>query len=219
MRIFHVVRLFGKEPRHMEAFSSWLPIYENGVVGIHITDLPRGGKQVKDDRNLIFLKDMLGLGHACMEDKDDILVWCNDDVILDPKIQEWAMKDVAANGAMTMRRFEPEDPIGVHMGRELFAFTKEWLDRHMDSIPDFLIGCPFFDLVVAAYIRKQNGLKSTLDNMKEDYPLCEATERYAIHHAHKSSWAGINEFKYPGNLHNRQLAKDWCAENMPSLCL
>lgn len=219
MRIFHTLNVHGKTERHKKAKSSWMPLYEDGVIGVWIDEFPRTAKTIGDTRDLPYLKDVLAIGMAIATQSDDIIMWSNDDVILDPRIEQWCLDEVSANDAMSMRRFEPENPEMIHLGRELLAFKKEWLEKNWNDIPDFILGCPCFDIVMAAFIRKQKGLKSTLANMSEDYPLCEATERYAIHHAHPSAWAGKDEYKRIGNIHNKQLAKEWCHKNMPTLHL
>lgn len=203
----------------MQARDSWRIIYDMGVVPLWFNNPQRTSSLIRDSRNLPYLKDMLGYAVDSTSLNNDIILWCNDDVVLDPRIQDWCMTDVLVNQAMSMRRFEAEHPNDSHIGRELFAFTREWLVDNLPSIPDFLIGCPCFDIVLAAIIRNQKGIFSTLENMTEDFPDCDSTERFAIHEYHVSSWAGKNEFRFPGNNHNRTLARAWCRANMPSLNL
>lgn len=214
--IFHVSHLNEKPiSRHLLARSTWESL---DMIGIYPTEYPRTALDIGDPRRLPYLRSLLEAGMMQAMEESDIIMWCNDDVQLDPRIVDWCNTEVAARGALSMRRLEPGQP-HIHMGRELFAFRYDWLLKNLHRIPDFIIGCPFFDLVIAAKIRKRVGFISTIYNMTEDMPGCDATERYAIHEAHESSWAGKNEHVFPANLHNKKLAKKWCMENMPSLQL
>lgn len=222
MLIIHVTSIFGTSERHSRARDSWSALYENGVVPLWFNGpvhLRRTSDDIGDHRHLPYFNDMLHFSLDMSSSENDVIFWCNDDVILDPRIQDWLTGDVLRNEAMSMRRFEPERPDEVHIGRELFGFTKAWLNRNLAFFPDFLTGCPCFDIVLAAIIRKEKGIDSTLDNMLQDFPDCDSVERHAIHHHHPSAWAGKNEYKYPGNNHNRRLAKEWCSFHMPSLQL
>ncbi len=106
-----------------------------------------------------------------------------------------------------------------HMGRDLFAFTKEWLEKNFDEIPDFLMGCPCFDLALAAQIRKYHGIKSTIDNFVTDFWPAETPHRLCLHEPHRSSWAGKFEHRLPGNLWNKKLANEYFAANKMDICL
>jgi hypothetical protein len=86
-----------------------------------------------------------------------------------------------------------------------------------DNIPDFLLGAPFWDLCLAAIIRKDRGINTTKENLNLDFFPCETTHRYALHEDHASSWAGENEYVYPANKRNRALFEDYCRTQMPSL--
>jgi hypothetical protein len=213
--------------RHQRAEDQRMKLcQEHEVVILRMTEPPEGrsSKNMGDRRNLPYLKDLLRVGlDFCQENNpspSDVIVWTNDDVMIDPRLIPYCRSVVRMIGATSMRRIEPgDDPKNPHMGRELFCFTKKWLDDNLDTIPDFIIGGPFFDLVMAALIRKQRGIESTVENMKEDIYPCDCEHRYAFHDPHPSSWAGAEEHTLPANLHNRTLARKWCSENMPSLKL
>lgn len=209
--------------RHVKARTSWEAlVIEEDLVVIAVDQPPpkRTALAIGDPRNLPFLNDLLTIGMKVAEDPNDIIIWTNDDVQLDRQICPWARSMVRLHGAVSMRRSEIGDTSGeIHMGRELFAFTRQWLEENLDSIPSFYVGCPFFDIVLAAIIRKQHGITSTIENIKEDLYPSDSEHRYALHEPHPSSWAGENEFKFPANLHNRKMAKEWCANNMPTLKL
>lgn len=217
--IFHVVDIFGTTDRHQKARKSWDAIYSAGVVPCHKSSYQRTAKGVGDTRELPYLRDLLAVGLSRSTNPDDIILWCNDDVVLIPEIVQFCQDEVAPNGAVSMRRFEPTNPGAVHIGRELLAFRKDWLSAQISKFPDFILGCPFFDIVIAAIIRKHYGIKSTIENMTCDMPPADSIRRYAHHDTHPSGWAGVNEHRFAGNLHNRKLALNWAAFHMPSLSL
>jgi hypothetical protein len=180
-----------------------------------MASLTRDAKVIGDDRELPFLKDLFRRALERAE-QGDLIIWTNDDNGLDVKIVDWAKGHLAEHSSASMRR--PDEP-GVHVGRDLFGFSREWLAANIDDMPDFICGAPLFDLVIAAMIRKTHGITSALQNMHHDIMPAECPARYVLHEAHKSSWAGANEHTLPANLHNRRLAHIWCANNMPTLNL
>jgi hypothetical protein len=206
--IVHTVHMWGDSPRHKRAQGTWQYIYGQGVKPLHLSEYVRDSRSLGDSRQLPYLKEVLRRGMAACKKDLDVVLWTNDDIGLDPGIVEWCMESVVADGALSMRRNE-----SGHMGRDLFAFTKGWLNNHFQSIPDFVLGCPCFDLALAAQIRKFHGIKSTMDNFVLDIWPAETPHRYALHENHPSSWAGEKEHIYKANLHNKKLANDYFRRN------
>jgi len=210
--------------RHKRAGESREKLANAGAwVLEYITDdpanpAPRTAMDIGESRPLPYLKDLLTAALGMSDKDDDVIIWTNDDVQIDPQAVLWAASEVRLHGAISMRRSEPGSS-EIHMGRELFAFTSKWLKANLDSIPDFILGAPCFDIVLAALIRKLHGINSTVGNMSADLYPSDTEHRYAIHEKHDSGWAGANEFSYPANLHNMKLAREWCRSNMPSLRL
>lgn len=161
-------------------------------------------------RKLPFLKDILRKGLEMASEDLDIIVWTNDDISFGPEIMEWCAKSVQADAAVSMRRNEED-----HMGRDLFAFTKQWLKREFDDIPDFVQGVPYFDLALAAKIRKYHGIQTTYDNLKDDIWPAETHHRLALHEPHPPSWRGGGAV----NLRNKQLANEWFSRNRREILL
>lgn len=215
--IIHVTHLHNAPTdRHKRAYASWKKIPE--IKTIHQQFYGRSSRDIGDARLLPYFKDLINYAMRHCGKLDDVILWCNDDVQLDPNIVAWCNNAVVDCGALSMRRHEP-GIITTHMGRELFGFRSDWIRSRIDKIPDFIIGSPFFDLIIAAFIRKESGYNSTIENMLDDIDFCDSKCRFAIHEPHPSSWAGPNEHKYPANIYNKRLAKEWCRRNMPSLKL
>lgn len=213
-RLAHVVHRFGTTPRHKRAAATWEYVYAQGVIPVHTSEYARSSFDMGDPRKLPYLKDVLKRGLDSLKNPTDGIIWANDDCGLATGIVEWYYGHVEPNGAMSMRRDE-----SGHMGRDLFSFTKEWLERHWDAIPDFLMGCPCFDLVLAALIRKYHGIMSTKDNFITDIWPAESPHRLCLHEPHKSTWAGKFEHTLPGNVYNRKLANEWFQLNMANIYL
>lgn len=144
------------------------------------------------------------------------MIFQNSDVALEPNAIREMRRHAALFGAFSMRRKEPGQSY-VHIGREVFGFRSDWLESHIDQIPEFYMGAPYFDLVMAALIRKERGVVSTVENMATDFYPCEMEAGPAIHEPHASSWAGDQEYTLPANQVNRLEAAKWCAANCPSL--
>lgn len=172
-----VVDRFGKEKRHREALKS-----QQNAFGMWFgaSGIDRTAQEIGDPRPLPMLKEMLSRAVMFTSDRD-IIVWTNDDVkILDlfPVVNH-----ARVFGAASVRR----DP--NHIGREMFAFRWDWLADRLRDFPDVAVACPWFDLAVAAWIRKQFGWNSTMQNLEWDLYPCEiANDNLFIHPDHESSW-------------------------------
>jgi hypothetical protein len=94
----------------------------------------------------------------------------------------------------------------AHIGRELFAFRWDWLADRFYNFPDCVTASPWFDLVVAAWIRRQFGWVSTMDNLLQDrYPAEIPNENILFHPDHESSWK--KSMKDPASLWNERILK------------
>jgi hypothetical protein len=189
-----IVDRFGMEKRHIEAFKSQEETFDLNLTTNHIE---RDARSIGDPRPLPMLKEMLTKAVKFSQGRD-IIIWTNDDVqILDlNKIKS----HVARFGAVGIRR----DP--SHMGRELFAFRWDWLVDRLYHFPDCAVASPWFDLAVAAWIRKQFGWVSTMDNFIEDrYPAEIPNDGILYHPPHDSSWTG--NMGMPASTWNQRIFK------------
>jgi hypothetical protein len=192
--VWAIVDRFGQEKRHREAFKSQKAHFDHMLTAENIL---RNANNIGDRRPLPMLKEMLAKALKFTKGRD-IIVWTNDDVqiINLHKVVEHCRRF----GAVGVRR----DP--AHIGRELFAFRWDWLADRIYNFPDCAVASPWFDLAVAAWIRRQFGWVSTMDNLIEDrYPAEIPNEKILYHQDHPSSWTGSME--RPASKWNERIFK------------
>lgn len=190
--VWAIVDRFGQEKRHREAFKSQKKAFNHLLT----PNLERTAQAIGDDRPLPMLKEMLTKAVKFSQGRD-IIIWTNDDV--DILNLDLVVDHVRKFGVVGIRR-DPD-----HIGRELFAFRWDWLADRLYHFPDCAVAAPWFDLAVAAWIRKQFGWVSTLDNLGKDLYPCEMpNQNIFIHPNHKSSWVGEKE-NYPAALWNKRI--------------
>jgi len=189
-----IVNRFGQEKRHREAFKSQEKAFNHLLTAQNIA---RTAQEIGDSRPLPMLKEMMAKAIKFSSGRD-VVVWTNDDVqILDlaPVVDH-----VRKFGAVGVRR----DP--AHIGRELFAFRWDWLADRLYNFPDCAVASPWFDLAVAAWIRRQFGWVSDMDNLGKDFYPCEIPNDGILHHPpHESSWTGNMET--PASKWNERIFK------------
>jgi hypothetical protein len=191
--IWAIVDRFGQEKRHREAFKSQKQAFDHMLTAENV----RTAQEIGDSRPLPMLKEMLAKALKFTKGRD-VIVWTNDDV----QIQDLhpVVSHCRRFGAVGVRR----DP--AHIGRELFAFRWDWLADRIYNFPDCAVASPWFDLAVAAWIRRQFGWVSTMDNLIEDrYPAEIPNEKILHHPDHPSSWTGSME--RPASKWNERIFK------------
>jgi hypothetical protein len=192
--VWAIVDRFGQEKRHREAFKSQKAHFDHMLTADNIH---RTANNIGDRRSLPMLKEMLAKALKFAKGRD-IIVWTNDDVqiINLHKVVEHCRRF----GAVGVRR----DP--NHIGRELFAFRWDWLADRIYNFPDCAVASPWFDLAVAAWIRRQFGWVSTMDNLIEDrYPAEVPNEKILFHEDHPSSWT--DSMDRPASKWNERIFK------------
>jgi hypothetical protein len=192
--VWAIVDRFGQEKRHREAFKSQKAHFDHMLTADNIH---RTANNIGDRRSLPMLKEMLAKALKFAKGRD-IIVWTNDDVqiINLHKVVEHCRRF----GAVGVRR----DP--NHIGRELFAFRWDWLADRIYNFPDCAVASPWFDLAVAAWIRRQFGWVSTMDNLIEDrYPAEIPNEKILHHQDHPSSWT--DSMDRPASKWNERIFK------------
>jgi hypothetical protein len=192
--VWAIVDRFGQEKRHREAFKSQKAHFDHMLTADNIH---RTANNIGDRRPLPMLKEVLAKALKFTKGRD-IIVWTNDDVqiINLHKVVEHCRRF----GAVGVRR----DP--NHIGRELFAFRWDWLADRIYNFPDCAVASPWFDLAAAAWIRRQFGWVSTMDNLIEDrYPAEIPNEKILYHEDHPSSWT--DSMDRPASKWNERIFK------------
>lgn len=237
--LYHVVERHDEKdvpsvPRKQDAWKSWDDLYRTGnVVPCHLWEpYPRNSKEtIKDKRVLPYLKDVLSLGMTQAQ-PDDIIMFTNDDNPLHPELPDIVRLHCALWGCACAQRSEFRKPVPSleqtpdaiaaqgerHMGRDMFAFTKRWLEANWAELPDFILGASDWDLCLAAMLRLQWGIRSNRQNMEQQIWPCEIPWGYVLHRFHPPRWnAPSNRDAAPSQIYNRRLHKEWAAKHLPEL--
>jgi hypothetical protein len=229
-RVWHAVERHEyaqPDKRVMAAWASWDTLYADGsLLPSHLWNYPRSAKSIGDTRDLPYLKDVLL--HAMNQAADaDIIMWTNDDNLLHGEVADYVKFHVSVFGPCTSFRSEFRGLVpslrlpprqwdfgtSKHMGRDLFAATKEWLVRHWGELPDFLIGCSDFDLCLATWVRNQYGYTTTNQNIAEAKFPADAVRGHIGHQYHNSHWSRPDYGNVSaGQKHNRRLFREWAAK-------
>lgn len=235
-RLFHVVERHTEpdkreQKRKRAAMQSWDTLYvDNGVIPVHYYNYERDARMIGDQRDLPFLKDALKFGMA-QASLNDILFFTNDDVWLHPSTADLLLFQTSVYGACCAQRVDFSKPIPSgktpdelaemghkHFGRDLFAFTMEWLTAKWDEIGDFLIGASDFDLCLCAMIRKDHGLLSTKRLFKDIFYPSEIPLGYVCHCIHQAKWTEPKNIDTGASQrHNRSLFRAWGEKHCPTL--
>lgn len=240
-RIFHVCERH-EEPtppnlqevsRKNFAQASWDILYAKGIVPCHYWDYKRTAEDIGDKRALPYLKDVLKFGMDQAGD-EDIIMWTNDDNWLHPELPEIVSLHCSLWDVCCSQRCEFDSksgPLGVgkppewyaakgqsHMGRDLFAFTKRWLVKRWDSLPDFILGASDFDLALACMVRLEWGIPTDRKNIENSLWPCELPRGYIAHEYHPPKWCDPKTINTaPAQIHNRLLFREWARTRLPNL--
>lgn len=219
--------VFNEYRRQTNALNSWLELYKTGrVIPCHVWDPPRTSADVGDFRKLPYLKDLLVEGLTLAKD-NDWLVLTNDDTILHPKLPDLIDNLPAGIEAVSSFRieFDKGSPISTDMdppslaklydrdlGRDLFAFSAQWVKENWFEIPDFFMGEVNWDLVMTLLIRDKLGIFTDHSNILAPIPEVEMPMGYVLHERHVRQWQKLPALN-PAKTHNCNLAKAWCKEH------
>jgi hypothetical protein len=227
----HDDRGMEESSRKAIARKSWDFLYNTrGVLPCHYTNYVRTAQSIGDQRPLPFFKDVLAQAMEKANPKD-IIIFTNDDVILQNGTAEAVEIYCSIWGACTAMRTDfkretapppnmaPEDIAAKgerHLGRDLFAATKEWLTANWDEIGDFILGAQLWDLAIAALVRSKVGHKLNRKNMEERVTCAELPNGYVYHQHHQPLWASMPGMN-PAHRHNSECFKKWAAVHDPGL--
>ena len=233
-RLFHSVEK-GREltdnptiRRTSMAQESWDVLYQNGtMLPAHYTKYLRDARGIGDRRDLPYFKDVLD--HARQQARpEDIIVWTNDDNWIHPQLPAMLEFYAGVYGAVCGSRCDFKTPCQPgtpdqwarrtqpHMGRDMFAFTREWLDTHWDDIGDVILGASIFDLYLCAYIRKYHGIDTDRQSYFHSLHPAEIPRGYIGHQMHDSQWQRENP-RSPAEFHNRTIFKNYADKHLKNL--
>lgn len=193
--------------RHELAKKSWTAEYGSRWQAFPVEykkTLSRdSGTVLGDPRPVPFLKDVFQLGLQHTRYDDDVIVISNTDVGFSPGLTEKIRRLVLAKGSAYCYRADhkvvarPLDYVetvsgGMKGGLDLFAFTRKWVEKNFDRLPDMVFGRTLWDLVYRDLVKMTGG--------GELYGGC-------WHEDHVSFWKQNDE--NVGNLHNEKVAEAW----------
>lgn len=231
--IVHVVPRFhpknsDTQRRIVAAEASWSTLYSSGIVRpLHIWNNKRDSSRIGDNRRTPFLKDLLVSAIESTTPREFVML-TNDDDILHPDLT-WHLLDTLIDEPAVCafrqsfhhgkcpdlsvhRDFFPDEP--HDWGRDLFAFRREWLINHLDTIPDYVMGSSDWDSTLATIIRLSKGIATTRDTWVTRDPRCELPTGFVYHEFHQAAWSTpVARQTLPGNLYNRKLTKEFIAKH------
>jgi len=234
-RIFHACERHDPRPRDQrrlrQAWASWDELYANGsMIPCHCWKYPRDATSIGDSRALPFLKDVL-LFAMNQAGPEDLIVLTNDDVWLHPAIASVLLFQTSVYECCSAQRVDfhqavpskmsPEKLAELgegHLGRDLFAFTKRWLEFYWNGIGDFVLGCSEWDLCLSAMIRLHHGITTQRNNYAAVIFPAEIPRGYVCHQKHEAQWMHPDYVdRSPAQIHNRTLFREFGDKHLPRL--
>lgn len=238
-RLFHCVERHedknSAELHRKEAcWRSWDVLYsEKGVIPCHLWEqnYPRDARDIGESRALPYFKDVLAFGMEQANDSD-ILFWTNDDNWLHPELADYLKLHVSIYGVCVSRRCEfrnrtmpraSESPEAFqkasqhHIGRDLFAATKAWLEANWEDVPDCILGAALFDFHLAALARRDKQFRCTKESLFNEHCFpAEIPVGYVSHTFHTPVWTRTNRIT-PAHRHNSNLLMAFAKQHFPEL--
>lgn len=224
---FHTPVTVAEAQRQNRAWETWAALIGPQFRTLRLEQYPRTAKSIGDSRALPYLKDVLRLGIEAAG-PEDIIVFTNSDIHLNLELPKVLNLHLSIWGACTAHRAEFHGQIAKgspeqwseagmkHMGRDLFAATKEWLTRNWDEVPDAILGAPMYDLHLAALVRHKVGHPTTRQNLEQVVVPAELPQGYISHEHHDPTWSRLPTTT-PSHRHNQMLFKEWSMKNQPSI--
>lgn len=227
--IYHTVEQHASgEQRIKRARENWQTFYaKREMIPAHLITYRFSARMIGDAKDLPTIKEILAQGKAKAK-LDDIILLTNDDTLFHPQLSALLKDTVSIQGAVCSKRVNIESgtpfekmspsqfvkPACADYGRDLFAFTRQWLDNHWSQLPDMFVGEWEWDLILSYMIRRSLGvpLRSTEDlniRSRAELPL-----GYVLHERHGvPAWRGRDRQTAPAKWWNRAIAKAWFEDN------
>lgn len=214
--------------RNRIARHSWDFHFSQGdmiEVPVRLDQLKRSsGPALGDTRDLPFIKDLFDIGCA-MALPEDIVVYCNRDIILSTSADNRIIAGVARGKGATCcqrRRVIPK-PGRLYRdfancktdgGFDVFAVSPGWWAKNQDKMPDQIAGRECWDTCFRVLVEEhiEGRRQPTVTITDEQWARTSAyTDHVAGHKQHESNWI-VERLTSPGNLHNRALGRAFFAE-------
>ncbi len=230
--IIHVTPIFrtlDRETRRRNDFAarSWQTLYKSGLYQpLHNLCGKRDSRIIGDRRRTPFLKDVLDTGRQNAKASDIILLTNNDTVLHSDLTRHLLAMMREEEAVCAFRQGYDRCPDLVSLwnpnlanqphdsGRDLFAFTRAWLDVHWTSIPDYVLGASDWDSTLATLIRISKNIDVDSANWIQRHERCELPTGLIHHERHAAFWATPqNRVSLPGNSYNRNLTKHFIASH------
>ena len=229
MKILHCVESHPtNDPRIARARESWRRLYvRHELFPCPLDKYQFSSALLGDPRNLPSLREIIGQGYG-QASAEDIVLLTNGDTILHPELpsmlkqtlaHQWAVCSFRLNGMLGLEvlRQSPDElslKLNRDYGRDMFAFTKGWLDANMGKIPELFAGEFEWDLILALLIRLSIGIEIGDHRDLSQMTKAELPLGYVLHERHAPAWLQPDSFgKNPANLWNRSLARQWYEDN------
>ena len=201
--------------RNALARSTWEPLLQGrkGWVEHHVTEVPRTSRDFGDTRTLPFIHDMVEQAVAKTRKPTDVVILINADICLTPWGADAIERAVERYGACHCTRLNFPRPMrevkhrsqltgGIWFaGTDLVAFSVKWWTEHKAEVPDMVLACECWDLVMRNLINITGGV---------DVPDA------IYHETHDNYWydgARSRPREFPGNAHNQRLSKEFFEAN------
>lgn len=206
--------------RFEKAEDSWKKtLYRFGVLPAPVENVRRSSVEIGDSRALPYLKEVIEIGMKSCASDDSILIFTNDDTILGDGILEDIANHCGNYGACCSFRLQI-DSTGKRYknpykdnGRDLFAFKKKWLKRHLKNFPDYLLGATDWDYFLPAYMRHVLGEPLVEGLIEDENPKVEIKIGKVFHEWHDAFWCKPeNIYSHPTQLHNIFLTRKFFSE-------
>lgn len=213
--------------RNAAARESWDFHFSQGDMiefPVSRADLKRSSADIGDSRDVPYVKDLFEAGlRAAMP--EDIVVYCNRDIILSSTAVERIIAGVARGRGVTCcqrRRITPAPGrfykdfanCKTDGGFDVFAVTPAWWRKHAEKMPDMFVGREAWDSCfrcIAEETADQRGRLPSLTGTPEQWAKSNAyTDHVAGHKNHESNWI-VERMTSKGNIHNRKLAREFFA--------
>lgn len=217
----------GSRKRYEFAKDSWSSVFTDSYdcQSVAVSKTKRDSREIGDSRGVPFLNELLQIAMERCRDDDSIVILTNDDTILKPGIIERVETLCRAQGACNAFRLSQDSTKRKYkepffdFGRDLFAFSRGWLRKHIHNIPDYYIGTTDWDYFLAAYMRHVLGIEVNNQDLHHRHPDVEVEPGFVFHEIHDAYWRSDEALYHnPAQIHNILLTRKHFAKFGWSLC-